>query len=78
MEAAQGRIKEAIRHFRSSQRGFHRPRAVLELARLSEAAGRPDDARKYWERFLTITRSGDPELPQVVEARDALNRLSNQ
>jgi tetratricopeptide (TPR) repeat protein len=78
MEAAQGRIEEAIRHFRSSQRGFHRPRAVLELARLNEAAGRPGEARKYWERFLTITRSGDPELPQVVEAREALNRLSNQ
>ncbi len=76
LEAAQGRVEEAIRHYRSSQRGFHRPRAVLELARLSEAAGRPDEAKKYWERFLIITRSGDQDLPQVVEARQALERLS--
>jgi tetratricopeptide (TPR) repeat protein len=76
LEAAQNRVEEAIRHYRSSQRGYQRPRAVLELARLSEAAGRPDEARKYWERFLVITRSGDPDLPQVVEARAALDRLS--
>lgn len=76
LEAAQGRVEEAIRHYRSSQRGYQRARAVLELARLSEAANRPDEARKYWERFLVITRSGDPELPQVLEAREALRRLS--
>jgi len=77
LEAAEGRIEESIRHYRSSQRGYQRPRAVLELARLSEAAGRPDEAKKYWERFLIITRSGDQDLPQVVEAREALQRLSN-
>jgi len=76
LEAAEGRIEEALRHYRSSQRGYQRPRAVLELARLSDAAGRPDEARKYWERFLVITRSGDQDLPQVVEAREALQRLS--
>jgi tetratricopeptide (TPR) repeat protein len=76
MEAAQGRVEEAIRHYRSSQRGYQRPRAVLELARLSERAGRPEEARRYWERFLVITRSGDPDLPQTVEAREALQRLA--
>ncbi|MGW8268783.1 MAG: tetratricopeptide repeat protein [Longimicrobiales bacterium] len=76
LEAAQGRVEEAIRHYRSSQRGYQRPKAVLELARLSEAAKRPDEARKYWERFLVITRSGDPDLPEVAEARAALQRLS--
>jgi tetratricopeptide (TPR) repeat protein len=78
MEQAQGRVEEAIRHFRSSQRGFQRPRAVLELARLSETAGRLDEARKFWNRFLTITRSGDQDLPQVVEAKEALERLAQQ
>ena len=76
MEAAQGRVEEAMRHYRSSQRGYHRPRAVLELARLSERAGRGDEAQAFWERFLVITRSGDPDLPQIVEAREALARLA--
>jgi tetratricopeptide (TPR) repeat protein len=75
LETAQGRIEEAIRHYRSSQRGYQRPRAVLELARLSEAAGRAAEARSYWERFLVITRSGDQDLPHLVEAREALARL---
>jgi tetratricopeptide (TPR) repeat protein len=70
------RTEEAIRHYRSSQRGYQRPRAVLELARLSEEAGRPEEALKYWERFLVVTRSGDPDLPQVVEAREAVRRLT--
>ena len=76
LEAAEDRVEEAIRHYRSSQRGYQRPRAVLELARLSETAGRPDEAKKYWERFLIITRSGDQDLPQIVEAREALARLT--
>ena len=76
LEAGQGRVEEAIRHYRSSQRGYQRPRAVLELARLSEKAGRSEEALKYWERFLVITRSGDQDLPQVVEAREAVRRLS--
>jgi len=76
LEAGQGRVDEAIRHYRSSQRGYQRPRAVLELARLSEEAGRTEEALKYWERFLVITRSGDQDLPQVVEARAAVQKLS--
>jgi tetratricopeptide (TPR) repeat protein len=76
MEAAQGRVEEAIRHYRSSQRGYQRPRAVLELARLSERAGRPEEARQFWERFLVMTRSGDRDLPQVLEAGEALGRMA--
>lgn len=75
MEASQGRTEEAIRHFKASQVGYQRPRAVLELARLSGAAGRPDEAIGYWQRFLTLTRDGDADLPQAREARQALERL---
>ncbi len=76
LETAVGRTEEALRHYRSSQRGFPRPLAVSELARLSEATGRLDEARRYWERFLVITRSGDQDLPQIQEAREALTRLA--
>ena len=75
-EAAQGHTDEAIRHYQASLHGYQRPRAVLELARLHEAAGRTGEALDYWNRLLVTTRSGDQNLPQVSEAKEAVARLT--
>ncbi len=75
-EAAQGHVDEAIRHYQASLHGYQRPRAVLELARLHESAGRKAEALEYWNRLLVTTRSGDQDLPQVVEAKEAVARLT--
>lgn len=75
-EAAQGHVDEAIRHYQASLHSYQRPRAVLELARLYEAAGNTTKALEYWNRLLVTTRSGDQDLPQVVEAKEAVARLT--
>jgi tetratricopeptide (TPR) repeat protein len=75
-EAVQGHGDEAIRHYQASLHGYQRPRAVLELARLHEAAGRKAEALEYWNRLLVTTRSGDQDLPHVEEARKAVARLA--
>lgn len=74
--ASQGYPDEAIRHFESSLHGYQRPRADLELARLHEAAGRTEEALEFWNRLLVTTRAGDQDLPQVIEAREAVDRLT--
>ena len=50
--------------------------SVLELARLHESAGRTEEALEYWNRLLISTRSGDQDLPQVLEAKEAVARLT--
>ena len=52
-----------------------RPRPVDSLARIHDERG--DDARAlaYDRSFLTTTREGEQDLPQIVEAREAVARL---
>jgi tetratricopeptide (TPR) repeat protein len=76
LEASEGHLDEAIRHYEASLHAYHRPLAILELARLHEAAGRTTEALSYWERVLVSTRSGDQDLAQVTEAREAVARLA--
>jgi predicted negative regulator of RcsB-dependent stress response len=45
------------------------PGQVLsEMARLHEAAGRPDEARRHWQRIL----DEQPQSPEAAEARERL------
>jgi len=76
LEASDGHVDEAIRHYRASLTEWQRPRAVLELARLYEKAGKTQEALSYWQRMLVGTRSGDPDFPARVEAQEAVARLS--
>jgi tetratricopeptide (TPR) repeat protein len=68
-----GRAKEAVIWFdRALARTPNRSRAVLGLARAYRNAGDATNARAAYKRFLTNYRLGDPGLPEVVEARDAV------
>jgi tetratricopeptide (TPR) repeat protein len=76
LEASEGHVDEAIRHYLASLNGWQRPRAVLELARLYERAGDEQQALGYWERVLVSTRAGDPDFPVRLEAQEAVARLN--
>ena len=68
------RAKEAITWFnRSLARTPNRSRALFGLARAYRNAGDAANARAAYKRFLTNYRLADPGLPEVSEARDALN-----
>ena len=48
----------------------------LQLARLAEARGASDEARRHYRRFIDTWQSADPELaPLVADARRQLARL---
>ncbi len=51
------------------------PRYVLELARLLEQTGDKRNALGEYERFLSLWKRADPELPELDEARRAVARL---
>ena len=51
------------------------PRHVLELARLLEQTGDRAAARQEYQRFLDLWRNADAGLPEVADARRAVQRL---
>lgn len=70
----QRRYAEAIPHFRAELLlGWDRPAALLGLARAHAALGQAERAREYYERFATLTSTGD-DLPAIREARNAIAR----
>ena len=75
VELAEGNVAEAIRHYSGNLYSYNRFQSVLGLARIHEHRGESDQARAYYRSFLTITREGDPDRPEIVEAREALARL---
>jgi len=67
------RPKEAITWFnRSLARTPNRSKALFGLARAHRNAGDPANARAAYRRFLANYRIGDPGLPEVAEAREAV------
>ncbi len=49
--------------------------AHYELARIFEQKGQPEEAVKYYERFLEIWKDGDPDLPVLIDAKKRLVKL---
>ncbi len=80
---AQGNLGEAIQLYRrllvygpeSKFISVVEPRYVLELARLLEKTGDRGNALKEYERFLDFWKQADPGLPELAEARRAVDRL---
>jgi tetratricopeptide (TPR) repeat protein len=48
--------------------------ALYGLARASEALGRRDDARRSYERSLTLWKTADPDARDLIEARKRLSQ----
>ena len=69
-----GRPKEAVAWFeRALARTPNRSRAVLGLARASAKTGETTKSRRAFQQFLNNWRLADPGLPELQEARAALN-----
>jgi hypothetical protein len=51
------------------------PRYILEIARLMDQTGEREAARLEYERFLDLWKHADAELPELTEARRALERI---
>jgi tetratricopeptide (TPR) repeat protein len=49
--------------------------AHFELAKIFEQNGQPEEAVKYYERFLEIWENGDPDLPVFLDAKKRLAKL---
>lgn len=75
VEEDQGNHSEAIDYYSGNLYDYTRVRAVLSLARIYESRGDPEQARSYYRSFLTITREGDQQLPEIEAAREAFARL---
>jgi tetratricopeptide (TPR) repeat protein/TolB-like protein len=75
VETAEGNSTEAIRYYSGNLYTFNRFHSQLGLARLHDDRGDADQARTYYRSFLTITREGNQDLPEIMEAREALERL---
>jgi tetratricopeptide (TPR) repeat protein len=75
--AAEGRLDDAIAIYRTLLRAdpdvkftaFYEPRYILAIARLLDKAGRRDEARREYARFLEVWKHADPDLPELAEAR---------
>lgn len=72
---AQGRWDRAIHHAQFRALGYERPWALYVQAKAYEGEGDTEKAREAWRNLVSITRDGDPDIPRVLEAREALARL---
>ena len=75
VELAEGNVTEAIRHHSGSLYDYTRTLATRSLARIYEDRGDAGQAAAYYRSFLEQTRAGDRDLPQIVGASAALERL---
>lgn len=81
--AARGNLAEAIDRYRallaygpdSHWVAPYEPLYVLKMARLLEKKGDRIDALAEYDRFLSLWKNADPDLPELAEARQALVRL---
>ncbi len=75
LEHSEGNLTEAIRYYSGNLYDYNRFQAVLNLARIYDSRGDSEQAQEYYRSFLTINRAGDQDLTEIVEAREALDRL---
>ena len=77
------RLEEAVKRYEeliasrpiNNEGQQHWLRAHVRLGELHERLGRPDEARKSYERLLATWKDGDADLVALIEARARLARL---
>ena len=63
----------AVTYFqRTLTRTPNRPKAIFGLARAAQALGDDETAAKRYEEFLTVWKTADPYLPELVQAKEFL------
>jgi tetratricopeptide (TPR) repeat protein len=72
-------IRDLTWYLANGRRQLSANRAVVmsELAQAYEGAGRRDEARKAYADFLEFWKTADADVPIVVEAKRALERLAS-
>jgi tetratricopeptide (TPR) repeat protein len=75
VELAAGNTSEATTYLEGELGTYDGPHATLILARMHDKRGEIGEAKRYYRSFVTMTRRGDQDLPEIVEARAALQRL---
>ena len=67
------RPTEAATYFqRALTRTPGRPKAIFGLARAAQALGDDETAAKRYQEFLTVWKTADPNLPELVQAKEFL------
>jgi tetratricopeptide (TPR) repeat protein len=74
VELAEGNVSEAVEYLSGNLYDYSRTQATYTLATIHEDRGDATQARALYGSFLTMTREGDPDLPEIVRAREALAR----
>ncbi len=71
------KILEAFRSrlVRSSPNSAERVLNEFRLARVYEKLGDTDRARHWYERFTEDWKDADPDIPELIEARERLGEL---
>ena len=66
---------EATAYFEKTlKRTPNRPKAILGLARAAQALGDHQTALTHYKEFLLVWKTADPDRPELVEARQFLQR----
>ncbi len=55
---------------------LERPKVNYYLAQLYEKRGEVEQARKYYSTFLDLWKDADPDLPELIDAKERLARLT--
>ena len=72
-----GHLDEAIAEYqRILRRNPKYPLAQYHLGQAYERQGQPERARAAYERFLHIWKDADPDIPEVIDAKHRLTKLS--
>jgi tetratricopeptide (TPR) repeat protein len=67
------RSAEAVTYFQKAlKRTPNRPKAIFGLARATQALGDDQTAAKTYEKLLTVWETADPDLPELMQAKEFL------
>ena len=80
-----GEIDKAIAEYerlvvfdpKREERYLIHPKNYYRLARLYEQKGLKKKAIEHYQRFLNLWKNADPDIPEVIEAKNRLSELQS-